>query len=140
MTTQQILEQLAAGNFQVQVPYDIPGATSRVGTIQEIHMFGKDAACAVFFPGTKWNIIFHVKEGTDKKGRYTRDLHPVVPEEDLKFPIIYKRKLELVLGYGFYLGSDTDIYGEFIPQMHQYIEGITAPNVERSVATDATSE
>jgi hypothetical protein len=197
MTTQEILNQLAAGNFQVQVPYDIPKATSRIGTIQELHMFGNDAACAVFFPGMKWNIIFHVADGDDKKRRYTRDLQPVplkeetidfiftklgwrisdvsVDKEDTDSPIVMELDEDDVLVMGYELG-DENIWWEAhqnkgqwvivkkwyrnevcqlwntiytgrinsIKTLHLIMDlcgiPITAPNDERSVATDALSE
>lgn len=77
MNTQDILRQLADGNFQVECSYDIPHATSRIGTVQELRMFGKNIGVGVFFPGMKWNTWFHDTEEIDARRRYTRDLSPV---------------------------------------------------------------
>lgn len=74
MTTQEILNQLAAGNFNVQCNHDIQHATSRIGIIQELKFFGKNIGVGVFFPGTKWNTWFHDTEETDARRRYTRQL------------------------------------------------------------------
>lgn len=74
MTTKEILNQLAAANFSVECDHDITYATSRIGTIQELKFFGKNAGVGVLFPGMKWNTWFFDTEETDARRRYTRQL------------------------------------------------------------------
>jgi len=75
MNMQDILNAAAAGNFTVEVNHDIQHATSRIGTVQEIRIFGeKNKEVGVFFPGTKWNTWFHESDETDKRKHYMRDL------------------------------------------------------------------
>lgn len=74
MTTQEILNQLAAGNFHVKCDHDVQHATSRIGVIQELKFFGKNVGVGVFFPGMKWNTWFHDTEEIDARRKYTRQL------------------------------------------------------------------
>lgn len=79
MTMTELLHHMAAGNFKVQVKHPLMHATSDIGIVQEIKIFGeKNVGCGVNFPGTNWNTWFHQSDETDKRKRYMRDLQPII--------------------------------------------------------------
>lgn len=84
MIMKELLQQMADGNFKVEINHDIPNATSRIGLIQEVKVYGSNIGVAVLFTGMKWEIWFYDNEDVETKRFFLKNLStykPLVAEE-----------------------------------------------------------
>lgn len=78
-----LLKNMAGGNFKVRSKVPIQGATSNIGIVQEVKILNeKNKGCGVSFPGLNYNTWFHDSDGTDKRTKYMRDLEIYLGEEE----------------------------------------------------------